>query len=265
MIFRFHKDFANTNFKPRFEGKDDNGKIAMIRLAVGETSVIEKEQDPNAAIRSFKTGYCNTEVDGELYYQTDIDDNDEALLSFLRKQSAYARGLIYEYDPVEANKTKAAEVKNDLQLLMELSKIKDDEALQLGYHFLKNGVFVYAKNRDYEGLRLEILSRAQEDPESVREVFKNTTKKDYLTAALAFVKGIVEEYNSGNAVVWGDNKAVIVSVTKGEEPIDALVDFYKTKEGMEVKKMIGLKLQELATESILNEDAETEKSTAKAK
>ena len=89
MIIRFHKDLCNTIFKARFGGEDKDGKVVMYKLAKGEQEVIEeKQKNKNAIEKEFRTGFANTSVNGELFYQTEI--TDQPTIEFLKN---YCDGL----------------------------------------------------------------------------------------------------------------------------------------------------------------------------
>lgn len=247
MILRFSQELCNTVFQNRFERMDENGNVEMIRLVSGTNEVVESKQDKNAKPKDFRTGYANIQEGDQVFYQTEI--TDKAILNYLKK-TPYWGQYITEYDPIAKSKEESEGYKKEISVLAKISTMEEGEMLQLGYAVLGKEALEYAKANDMEGLRVSMFKHASEDSDSVSELMDNKNKKDFLLMALAFSKGIVEEGDAGNSVVWGDqNRSKICSVAVGEKPIDALMTFIETKEGQEVKQMIGLKIEEAAKEA----------------
>lgn len=246
MIIRFSEDLANTNWKTRFEGKDAKGKIAMIRLAYGTDDVIEKTQDPNAKQKEFKTGPVNRNIDGNLYYETEIDD--PAVIKFLQATPYWEDGRVAEFDPLADNKRKEEMLLRDTKILGKVAAISDNtDLVKYGYYLFGNSALEKAAKDDYAGLRVQLFLHAQENPEEMEQLMdaKNGKSAEYLEAGLAFVKGIIKETDSGTSVSWGDTDVKIVSVVVGQKPLDAVVDFFGTAEGKEVKQLVGQKMLDI--------------------
>lgn len=255
MILRFNEDLANTNWKTRFEGKDEKGNIAMIRLAYGTEDVIEKKQDANAKQKEFKTGPTNKLVDGVPYYETEIDD--PAVIKFLKATPYWADGRIQEYDPLAENKKKAEQLIHDSKILSEVAAITKESDIAMYAHYLfGQQALDQAAEGDYAGLTVKLFLYAQENPEEMAELLSEKSKKaEYLEAGLFFVKGILKETDSGNSVSWGDNDTKIISVVVGQKPLDAIVDFFGTVEGKEARQIAGQKLDALAKDALAKQDA----------
>ena len=71
-----------------------------------------------------------------------------------------------------------------------------------------------------------------------------------MQAALAFAKGILVESEGGKSISWAETKVRVVSVVVGQKPLDALIDFYGTTEGKEVKQLVGQKIVESAADTV---------------
>lgn len=250
MIIRFNEDLANTNWKTRFEGKDSKGKIAMIRLAYGTDEVVEKLQDQNANQKEFKTGPVNKNVDGKLYYETEIDD--PAVIKFLQATPYWKDGRVAEFDPLADNKKKEEMLIRDTEILGKVAAISDNtDLVKYGYYLFGNSALDKAATEDYAGLRVELFLYAQENPEDMIALMdeKNSKSAENLEAGLAFVKGIIKEADSGNSVVWGDTDVKILTVVIGQTPLEATVEFFGTSEGKEVKQLVGQKMMEIVKEN----------------
>lgn len=243
MIVRFHQDLANTHFKSRFEKMEDDGSVKMIRLIEGSTEVVESKQDKNARVKTFKTGAVNVDIDGQLYYQTEI--TDKSVLNFL-KETEYWGGKIHEFNPIDESKQKSEAFKKTTQLLMEVAKMEKAELLAVGYARLGKAALQYGKDNDIEGLRLEVATEVQEGPEEMETVMGDWKNNEKLLIGTAMAKGIIVETEAGNNISWGHNKSKIVSVPEGVTPLDAMVDFFGEVEGREVKKQIFTKLTDSA-------------------
>ena len=234
MIVRFHQLFANAWFRP-FEYQDEDGNIEIIKLVKGTNEVRQSKQDKNAKEKDFLTGVPNKMVDGEAIYETEI--TDKAVLNYLQKRQEWGK-YIYEYDPLAESKAKAAEIKKQVKTLMDVNNLEDEDLLKLGYVVFGNRALQFAKDNDYDGLKIELSAETQSDPDKIDKLLNDKSNGDRMMTGLAFAKGVIIETEAGNSVSWGDNKAKIVSVREGFTPIDAMIEFYKEVEGREVKKLI---------------------------
>ena len=243
MIIRFHQDLSNTHFKSRFEKQEEDGGIKMIRLIEGSTVVDEAKQDKNAREKSFTTGAANINIDGELFYQTEI--TDKAVINFL-KETEYWGGKIKEFNPVDESNQKSEAFKKTTKLLMEVAKMEKGELLAVGYARLGKAALQYGKDNDIEGLRLEVATEVQESPEEMEAVMGDWKNNEKLLVGTAMAKGIIIETDAGNTIAWGHNNSRITSVPEGVTPLDAMVDFFGEAEGREVKKQIFTKLTDSA-------------------
>lgn len=255
MILRFSDELSNTNWKTRFEGKDEKGNIAMIRLVYGTEDVIEKKQDPNAKQKEFKTGPSNKVVDGVPYYEATIDD--AAVIKFLKATPYWEDGRIVEFDPLADNKLKAEALVRDTEVLAGVAALEDKNDIAMYAHYLfGEEALTQAKNDDYAGLKVKLFLYAQENPEEMKELMsEDSNKAEYLEAGLFFVGGIIKEADSGNSVVWGDTSAKFLSVGIGQRPLDAVVDFFGTVEGKEVRQIAGQKMETIVKEKLAKTEA----------
>lgn len=255
MILRFAHVICNTIFPSRMEVITEDGEAKIIRLIEGSTVIDEAKQPKDAKLKEFKTGFANTMVGDEAFYQTEI--TDKGILNYL-KATPFWDKYIFEYDPLKESKEKSAQFVNQAELIMNIAKMKQEDLLALGYALKGNSALEYAKAKDYEGLRLSIAADAQEDPEKVENLTGNPKNADKLMTGLAFVKGILIETEAGNSVSWGHNTSKILSVPRDVTPLDAVVDFYGEADGREVKKLV---FQKLGTKAAQNTAAKAEADT----
>ena len=239
MIVRFSQDLCNTIFQTRFEKTDDEGNVKMIRLIEGSNNVDESKQDKQAKQKQFKTGFANTRVGDESFYQTEI--TDKGVLNFLH-ETPYWGGKIQQYDPLAESKSKASALETQLKLLVQISEMKQEDLIALGYALKGKEALQKVKEKDLSGLKLMVVAEAQENPEEVASVVNDKSNADKLFVGLAMAKGVIVETDAGNSVSWGHNNARITSVPANVSPLDAMVEFFSTVEGREVKKQMFLKI-----------------------
>ena len=251
MIIRFHSDLANTNFKTRFEGLDAKGKITMYRLVEGSEEVEEKKQDKEAKQKTFKTGPTNTVVDGQAIYQTEI--TDQAVLNFLNATTYWKDGRIVEYDPLAENKKIEEILVRDAEIVAKVANISEkDELVKYGYYLFGKSTLTKAAQDDYSGIKADLIKYTYQNPEEMIKVLDKNNKQvaEHMQAALAFAKGILVESEGGKSISWAETKVRVVSVVVGQKPLDALIDFYGTTEGKEVKQLVGQKIVESAADTV---------------
>lgn len=249
MILRFSHQVSNTVFPSRMEIITDDGEAKIIRLIEGSTEIDESKQPKDAKLKEFKTGFANTKVGDEVFYQVDI--SDKSVIKYL-KATPYWGKHINEYDPLAESKEKSKQFVSQASLLMDIATMEQDDLLALGYARIGNKALKYAQDKDYEGLRLSVATEAQEDYEGVSSLVGDKKNADKLMVGLAFAKGIVLETEAGNTVSWGHNNSKIIAVPNGVTPLDAVVEFFGEAEGREVKKQIFQKIGKKAVESKVN-------------
>jgi hypothetical protein len=268
MIIRFHKDLCNTIFKARFEGEDKDGKVVMYKLAKGEQEVIEeKQKNKNAVEKEFRTGFANTSVNGELFYQTEI--TDQPTIEFLKNycdenRVKYWGGKITEYDPQAESKAKLAAAKEQAKLIVEATNLKGVELLQVGIALFGYSALKHKQNDTMDELQLEVIQYASQEPENFEEVLKDKEGQSVKSFVyLAFAKELVVATESGNSVSWGDTKEVIIKVARGKTPTEDFAEFLKTNEGREIKTILYERMQDVTKEAAVEEAKATKSTSAK--
>ena len=250
MIIRFKEPLCNMMFKSKFEGFDSKGNVEIIKLAVGENTVIEsKQRNKNAKLKVFRTGFPNLKVDGELFYQTEI--TDKLTIEFLQHHAQWDK-MIFEYNPLEENKLLAEEAAKQAEIVLQATQLKDDDLFAMGCRIFGNEALKHKKENDEAGLKVKLITFSTKEPELFEKYLNDkdgNTNKWFVS--LAFAKGIIKETKGGNAVAWGENGEEFLKVTKGKKAVDDVVDFFKTQEGREVRSMIGQYLGEKSVEAEL--------------
>lgn len=241
MILRFNQELCNTVFPSEMEVTDNEGNVSSIRLIHGTTEVEVSKQPENFRLKEFKTGFANVVDEEQAYYQTEI--TDKAILNFLQATPYWGK-YIKEYDPLEVNKAKSESLNKQVTLMMEITQMSDDDLLALGYSLIGKNALEFAKNKDIEGLRLEVARKTQEEPDTVDALKNDKNNADRLMLGLAFAKGVLVETEAGNSVSWGHNDVPLIKVPKGLMPIDAVLEHFDTPEGKEDKKIIFEKLKQ---------------------
>ena len=148
----------------------------MYKLAKGEQEVIEeKQKNKNAVEKEFRTGFANTSVNGELFYQTEI--TDQPTIEFLKNycdenRVKYWGGKITEYDPQTESKAKLAAAKEQAKLIVEATNLKGVELLQVGIALFGYSALKHKQNDTMDELQLEVIQYASQEPEKFEEVLK---------------------------------------------------------------------------------------------
>ena len=247
-IFEFDRDLVNMIMKPEYEITED-GKKKILRLVKGDSELEMKKQSENAEVLRFR---INT---------TQMKIEDETIIEWMKKNPLFTKGKIRIFDPKANSKDELKGVVDNLETLLKVSKLEPIELLGLGYRVFGRKAFILVSEKGYEGLRVDMITYANVNPSDIENKLSDETA-DFAWASLAFAKNIIKEDDAGNKVLWAENDAHIVSVTKGVMPIDALVEYFKTEEGREVKQEIGNIINKKTVDKIVEE--ESVETTAKA-
>lgn len=238
-IFRFTQKHLNKNLTHTYEYKDENGKIITRRFVEGDSELDMKKQSPNAVPKKFSVTALHMEID------------NPALVEFLKGRRDFGTDITI-YDPAEENKKALEAINNSRNVFNTVFDMDNTSILQLGILVKGQPALKSVVNNDYNGLRKDMLAYTSQHPEKVSKLIDDNENKDYLWAAMAFAKRIVKADESDTAVKWVDNDTLVTRVTKGTTPVEALVDFFSTQDGAEVKQEIGLRMQKKATEQIMS-------------
>lgn len=231
---------------PQHEVKTSKGYVTY-RFIEGDDELELKKQTQKEVTK--KRIYL-----GQMIHTTD----DPTEQKFIESKPYYGK-LINVYDPLALNKEKSEKVRRDAELLVKIANMdQQSEILIYGIRIFGNAALEQSAKGDIEGLRLQLVEYAQENPEKMIEIMNkdNHESAEYLFASLAFAKGIIKSANGGRNVVWANNETNIISVVVGQEPLDALVQFFKTIEGKEVKQMIGAEIETIVSEKLSNKKTE---------
>ena len=244
VILEFPAELVNMTIKPEFEGVDKNGDPTIYRLISGTKEIIKENQKTTKPKPVFlKIAWTRQEF-----------EKHEA-------EFILAKGFkgVKVYDP-------QAEHKANIEMI---TKVNDVNSKIIGLDATKTKVIgfqVYGKEAlkdDINLVKTKLIAKATEDVNSVDKILSLNENNDRVLATTALVLNIIKEADAGNSVKFSDNDELIVAVRKGERLLDALDEHFKTNEGKEHKKRIGLKMQDkIPTEKTVEEEV-LEKHTAK--
>ena len=228
---------------PKHEVKTDKGYVTY-RIIEGDNELELKKQGDRAV--TTRRIYL-----GQRIHSTD----DPTEQKFLESKPWFGTKLKI-YDPLAENKKKEAELMRDADIIAKVSTISDNtDLVKYAYRLFGNSALEKAGVNDYAGIRVDLIRYTVENPEEMIELMSEDSKSsEYLEAGLFFVKGIIKETDSGTSVSWGDNDTKFLSVVVGQRPLDAVVDFFGTVEGKEVRQLAGQKMETIVKDNLAKAD-----------
>lgn len=250
VIFRFHPDMVNMLLKTRFEGKNKEGKTTMLRLVEGDEELDEKKQSKEAKQKTFK-------VTGQEMFITDT-----ATIEMLKARPDFG-DLISIFDPVKDNKEQVEAIIAEHKIIGEVALLENVDTLNLGILVFGLESLARVKDGDYNGLKKDLIAYTAMNSEEVGKLLSDKAKSLAWFSAVAYAKDVVKSDVAGNSVMWASNDELIVNVTKGQKPIEALAEYLGTKEGLEVKQLIGSRLEAEAVDNKAKQTATKKVETAK--
>jgi hypothetical protein len=225
-IFEFDRDLVNMIMKPEYEFTE-NVKKTTYRLVAGDSELDMKKQSEKADVVRFRINTTQMKVD------------DETTIKWLENNPLFKSGRIREFDPKANSATELKGVVDNIATLLKVSKLESMDLLGLAYRIFGRKAFILAQEKGTEGLMVDMITYANVNPGDIENKLADDNK-EFTWASRAFAKNIIKEDDAGNKVLWSSNDAPIVSVTKGVTQLDAVVEYFSTTEGKEVKQEIGI-------------------------
>lgn len=243
--YKFDRGLINTHLASRHpvhKGKDSY----WVRLVEGE-SLKEKEQSEFAKPYRFF-------VDGEFMTVENYNEQE-----FLESRKDFGVRIV-EFD-------KQAEYKKDrdsfnalVDLWVNIRQLEETDKRGLGYRLFGKS----ALSMDVNELQLDINSYANSNPEKVAEMLSEANDTDYAIIGLAMAMEVIEEAEAGSKVRFVETGELVTSVARGQVPIDAVAELFKTNEGRELKRRIYQLLQPQVADEVV-EKAASKRATNTAK
>lgn len=178
------------------------------------------------------------------YGELRVRKDDALLNSILQEHPWYGkRYKLWSQEIEDQEKLDTLKAKSEATRLIDESDASEIKAIALAVFGHEAGIWTEPK------CELRLREKAAEDPKGLKNTFNETDYSSRLLAGQAFVKGIVEENKTKNAVVWCDSDGVIIKLAKGEKGINELGRFLsvKTEESSKVIQSIGERIQALDT------------------
>lgn len=236
-IYRFSKELFNMTLKSSHEVVvEENGKKVKTtyRLVEGDSELDIRKQRKDAEPIRFNVASLEMVVE------------DETIQRFLESRPDFGKN-IKMYDPIEESKKALKNTEKSINLLKTIVVFENDKIIELGYALFGREALEDVKDGNIAHLTNKILAKAQEDPEYVDNLLNDSKNKERLFASLLIGKGIFEVSIDERYVNWGDNGALVLSVPNGLTALDALTEYLISKEGVEVKKEAGARLEKSIT------------------
>src|SRR5690554_1085231 len=149
-----------------------------------------------------------------------VNDSNRSLITYLETHPWFNRKF-EKFDASEEAHRKLELFSKTEDALTFLRGKGTDEVIALGLLIIGS----HSVNMGEVNVLKELKTIAFSNPQRILDVTQNIDFKTLLIGATAFVKGSVTTNDTKTAVVWADNKGVIVRVAKGENPIEKLSEF----------------------------------------
>lgn len=243
VILEFPKEYRNLGMvKPEFEGTDEDGNPVMYRLIHGTNEIVKENQ---------KTANPKKKFLKILYARQEFEPHEA---EFILKKGW--KGVVV-YDPKAEHKANVEAITKVNAAISRVLKLTDSLTRIVGYELYGRE----AMTDDVNNVKTKIIADANSDLDKVVKVLDINEKSDRRLASTALILDVIYEADAGNSVKFSSNHELLTSVRKGEKVLDALEDYFKTEEGKEAKKKIGLTIQDLANSKRKAAKEETEGDT----
>lgn len=235
--------FTRGNMTIPLEGDFRNAKGIKIRYrySEGEGTLIAKDQSKDAEKGYLYVGGLTVPVEDPLIQQ------------FLDLMIADGKN-IKVYNPVKDAEDANSLIELTIDAMAMAKNAEDSDLLTVAYDVLGKS----ALQNSPQQVRQLLYAVGSENPKSLIDAFENkeNNKNKYFVAE-ALAQGVLEEGFDGQNVLFADGKEM-VAVGKGETAMDAIVEYFNTKEGKVDKTLVA---QALANK--LKEEADDKKPAPK--
>lgn len=169
-----------------------------------------------------------------------VDAADKVLIEFLKNHGHFNKR--FEIFSEEAEATKQLTRFEQIDLANE--KVKDLQGSEL----IAMAMLVFgldSLNKDEKLLKVELRKVAFDNPQAITNKTEKSNFENVHTGSLAIAAGIVKVNNTLTSIQWTDSNKEIISIAKGEEPIEKFGEFLSsnTDEAKLVLQSIGERLQ----------------------
>lgn len=198
--------------------EDENGVLREINYFKGRESIYV--DDPkNAGVKpSLVPIFEYNEVRNQC--ELTFNDVDRNLVAFLKAHGHFNKRFEVFSEEAEAQKKLNRFEKIDLATKEVVSR-NGNELKALGVVIFGLGVSTYTE----EKLRLELRELAFNEPSKILDYTLRKNFDNIYVGSLAFVSNIVKTNITQTSVMWTDNDNEIISVAKGENPIEKFGEF----------------------------------------
>lgn len=235
--------FTRGNMTIPLEGDFRNAKGIKIkyRYSEGEGTLIAKDQSKDAEKGYLYVGGLTVPVEDPLIQQ------------FLELMIADGKNIKI-YNPVKDAQDNLSKIKLVVRAMNIATDSDESDLVTIAYDLLGKA----SQKGSIEQVQELLYGIAAENPTSIIEAFENkeNNKNKYFVAE-ALAQGVLEEGFDGQNVLFADGKEMVV-VGKGETALDAIVEYFNTKEGKLDKTLVA---QALANK--LKEEADAKKPAPK--
>ena len=236
--------FPRVGYTIPLEGNFRNEKKIKVlhRYSEGEGTLIAKDQSKGAK-KSYLTIVSNP-----------MPISDPLIQQFLDLMIADGQNIKL-YEPTANAKANLAGIRTTLKAMNMIEAMKKEDFIPVAYGLLGRKIFT----TEPEIVQELLLAIAQEKPEEVFAVFDTkTSQKTKFFVAEALGYEVIEESYDGLEVTFNGERLVYVS--KGESAVEAVANYFETKEGKAdyhvVAQAVASKLKRKADDKVAKEVAE---------
>ncbi len=227
-----------------------NGTLKNINYYPGSDSIFD-EDNRNSAIKPRTVVFRYNDIITDPAVEIIVPVGDKNLIDYLTAHPF--NGRFYKRHDEGQIAEEKLKTYDDIEKALDYVRKSDDvqvKATALAVLGFENFSYPIAT------LKTMLKEKALKEPSKIiLEVESPNYQNKYLTG-LAYASGIVKNNPTSTAVVWADSNGVIVSVAKGENPIDKMAEFLlnNSAESTTVIQEIGERLKKLSKTEFSEEE-----------
>lgn len=180
----------------------------------------------------------------ELHKRTElnVDDSDTNLVLYLKSHPWFGKKFNITNKELEANNKLSSFVKVEqaLELIKEAGadEVKATAVAVLGFNYF---------SKTNAECTADLKERAFKNPDDIITTMKASDYEARYISSVAFCENIIESNPTSTAIVWADNKGIIIHVAKGENGMNKLAEFLNsnTAESEAVLQEFGIRVDKL--------------------
>lgn len=216
-----------------------NGIIKQINYRRGADSPFD-EDNKKSDIKPSTVVFRHNDILADPAVEIIVPVANKALVDYLKTHSKFNKD--YKIHDEEELISESLSKYEDIEKALEFIKDSDEMAIKAK----AMAVFGFGLHNKSVGACKDMLKqKAHQNPKVIIDAFQAENYQSKYLAGIAFCNGIIENNSTNTAVVWSDNKGVIVTVAKGENGIDKVGEFFSvnTEESRIALQELGARIE----------------------